>query len=120
MNVERNISEGGLLHIIEKMWVGLAIIEVGSLPLQRGAWFVIPSKSDMYTVAFVRYFSPFWTFMMSCTIYHFSPFWTFMMLCTIVLMQVHTVHIVQYTGTYCTYSTVYSYSIQAGADPGLT
>ena len=27
VDVERNISEGGLLHIIEKMWVGLASIE---------------------------------------------------------------------------------------------
>ena len=48
--MEQNISEGGLIHILEKMWVGLASIEVGSLPLRRGAWF----ESDMYTVAFVR------------------------------------------------------------------
>ena len=43
---EREIAEGGLLHILEKMWVGLAIIEVGSLPLRRGSRFVIPSESE--------------------------------------------------------------------------
>ena len=52
MGVEQNMSEGGLVDILENMWVGLASIEVGSLPLRRGAWF----ESDMYTVAFCVHF----------------------------------------------------------------
>ena len=80
-----SLSEGGLAHIIERMWVGLASIQVGQI-----------SRVGQYTGGFtsiVDYLFPLraiyfhcglfisivgYLFMMSCTIYHFSPFWTFM------------------------------------------
>ena len=76
-----NLSEGGLTHIIENMWVGLASIQVGAN--LGGLASIQVGSLPLWTIYSIADY----LFMMSCTIYHFSPFWTFMiwtfkMLCT--------------------------------------